>query len=146
MKDIMLRITGKTVKHRNNEDHLEDVMELTTEGKLYQRGHMTYVTYQESELSGREGFCTSLIIGDNKVKMQRSGKAHSVPTVIEFEKGKRFETRYDTPFGPIGMELLTNSISEYTPDEDGKGKLSIDYDISLKGFVESRNKLDIEIM
>ena len=146
MRDIMLKITGKTVTHKNDEDQLEDVVELITEGKLYKRGRATYVTYMESELSGMEGCRTSLAICDNKVKMKRSGKPLGTSTVIEFEKGKRFEGFYDTPFGSVGMEVLTNSISDFLPDEEGKGRLSIDYSVSLRGLAESRNKLDIEIM
>lgn len=146
MKDIMLKITGKTVKHKNDEDLHEDVIEFITEGKLYTDDGTTYVTYLESELSGIEGCETSLAIGDNKVRMKRSGEPLGISTVIEFEKGKRFEGFYDTPFGAIGMEVLTNNITGLLPDEEGKGSVSIDYSISLRGLTESRNKLDIEIM
>jgi len=146
MRDIMLKITGKTVTQKDNKENHEDTMEFTTEGKFFRRGTTTYLSYLESELSGMEGCMTSLIISKGKVKMKRSGKDLGVATVIEFEKGKRFEGLYDTPFGSVGMEVLTNSISSFDPGEDGKGKLSIDYDVSLRGLSESRNKLDIEIM
>jgi len=146
MRDIMLKIKGMTVTHRDEQDQHEDVVEFITEGKLYKRGKTTYVTYLESELSGLEGCRTSLAICENKVKMKRSGKPLGTSTMIEFEKGKRFEGYYDTPFGAVGMEVLTNSITDYLPDANGKGRLSIDYDVSLRGLSESRNKLDIEIM
>lgn len=146
MKDIMLKITGKTVKQINDQESHEDVIEFVTEGKLYRKGQTTYVSYMESELSGVEGCKTSLTISDGKVKMKRSGKPLGIPTVIEFEKGKRFKGLYDTPFGSIGMEVLTNNITIFPDREDGKDHLSIDYNVSLRGVTESRNKLDIEIM
>lgn len=146
MRDIMLKIKGMTVTHRDEQDQHEDVVELITEGKLYKRGKTTYVTYLESELSGLEGCRTSLAICQNKVRMKRSGKPLGMASVIEFEKGKRFEGYYDTPFGSVGMEVLTNSVTDYQPDEEGRGRLSIDYNVSLRGLAESRNKLDIEIM
>ena len=65
---------------------------------------------------------------------------------VEFKKGERFYGMYETPFGPVGMELLTNDVSGLTDDGDGRQTLSIDYHISLHGLMESRNKLDIEIM
>lgn len=142
----MLKIKGMTVTHRDEQDQHEDVVELITEGKLYKRGKTTYVTYLESELSGLEGCRTSLAICQNKVRMKRSGKPLGMASVIEFEKGKRFEGYYDTPFGSVGMEVLTNSVTDYQPDEEGRGRLSIDYNVSLRGLAESRNKLDIEIM
>lgn len=146
MKDIMLKITGKTVKQTKDKESHEDVIEFVTEGKLYRKGNTTYVSYMESELSGVEGCKTSLTISDGKVKMKRSGEPLGIPTVIEFEKGKRFKGLYDTPFGSIGMEVLTNSITTFNDKEDGKNHLSIDYNVSLRGVAESRNKLDIEIM
>ena len=146
MKDIMLKITGKTVRQKEEIESHEDVIEFVTEGKLYRRGQTTYVSYMESELSGVEGCKTSLTISDGKVRMKRTGKPLGIPTVIEFEKGKRFKGLYDTPFGAIGMEVLTNSITTFPDTEEGKNRLSIDYSVSLRGVTESRNKLDIEIM
>ncbi len=146
MKDIMLKITGKTITQQNDQEQHEDVVELTTEGKLFRRGQTTYVSYMESEISGLEGCKTSLVISNGKVKMRRSGKALGFDTEIEFVKGKRFEGLYDTPFGSVGMEVLTNSVSGLSAGEDGKSRLSIDYNMSLRGLSESRNKLDIEIM
>ena len=52
---------------------------------------------------------------------------------------------YETPYGPIGMELLTNDVTGLQDVGEGKQALSIDYHISLRGFMEARNKLDIEI-
>lgn len=146
MRDIMLKITGKTVTQKDNKEEHEDVVELTTEGKLFRRGQTTYISYMESEISGMEGCKTSLVISNGKVKMKRSGKSLGVDTEIEFEKGKRFAGFYDTPYGAVGMEVLTNHVSGLLPGEDGKSRLSIDYDMSLRGLAESRNKLDIEIM
>jgi uncharacterized beta-barrel protein YwiB (DUF1934 family) len=146
MKNIMLKITGKTVKQKEDVESHEDIVEFVTEGKLYRRGATTYVSYMESELSGMEGCKTSLTISDKKVKMKRTGEPLGIPTVIEFEKGKRFKGLYDTPFGSVGMEVLTNSITNFPDKEDGKNHLSIDYNVSLRGVTESRNKLDIEIM
>ena len=64
MKDIMLKITGKTITQQNDKEQHEDVVELTTEGKLFRRGQTTYVSYMESEISGLEGCKTSLVISN----------------------------------------------------------------------------------
>lgn len=145
MKDIMLKITGKTFTREEGKEKLEDVMEFVTSGRLYNRGNTTFIKYDETQLSGLEGCTTSLIISRDKVKMKRSGKAISVDTEMEFSKGKRFSGMYETPYGPVGMELLTNDVSALENTGDGRQKLSIDYNISLRGLMESRNKLDIEI-
>ena len=146
MKDIMLKITGKTVNEALDKEEQQDVLEFVTEGKLYSREGAMMNSYPESELSGLEGWTTYLTIKDDKIKLKRSSGTDAAQTVMEFESGKRYEGQYDTPYGPIEMELLTNSISPFREDADGNSKLSIDYSVSLRGLMETRNKLDIEIL
>lgn len=144
MKDIMLKITGKTVTQKDGEESHEKVMEFVTEGKLYGRGKSRLISYPESELSGFEGWTTFLAINGASIKMKRSKGSSSPEIVMEFKKGKRFEGRYETPFGSVGMEILTNNVTPLVENRDGSGTLSIDYSVSLRGLMESRNKLDIE--
>ncbi len=137
MKDILLKITGKTADE-------DDGIEFITEGKFCRKGPLLFIQYPESELSGMEGCTTSLTVGKNKVRLRRSGEPLAVDTVMEFEKGKRFLGVYETPFGPLGMEILTDSI-EKELEEDGRGRLSINYSVSLKGVSDARKTLDIEL-
>lgn len=147
MKDIMLKIIGRHVVHEKGRDEEEDVLEFMTEGQLYEKGDALYLLYKESDLSGMEGCTTSLKITDDKVRMKRFGHALPIDTVIEFEKGKRFEGYYDTPFGAIELEVLTNDIENHiSSSEDKKGMLAIDYHISLRGMSEGRSKLNIEVL
>ena len=145
MKDIMLKITGKTVTQDEGREKHEDILEFVTAGQLYHRGGTTFIRYPESELSGLEGCTTSLIITKDRVKMRRSGRPLPSDTEMEFKKGERFYGMYETPYGPVGMELLTNDVTGLQDEGDGRQKLSIDYHISLKGLMESRNKLELEI-
>lgn len=121
----------------------EEVIELITEGKYYRKGDTTYLVYQETELSGIEGCVTTLKITDDLIKMKRFGTASSE---IQFEKGKRFNTYYNTPYGNVEMEVVTKRIENALNIKDATGSLKIEYDISLQGLVEGKNKIDIEIM
>jgi len=145
MKDIMLKITGRQI---NRKDEIEeDSVEFMTEGKLYKKNGSTFIVYEESEVSGLEGVKTTLRIDDRSgaVRMKRFGKGVMMDTVMEFSKGQRFSSLYDTPIGAIPMELLTNSIVNQLDTEKGKGRLFIDYEISLKGLAEMRSLLNIEV-
>lgn len=141
MKDIMMRIIGTQF----GEDRAEEQMEFITEGKLYEKGEAMYLLYDETEISGMPGCKTRLKLKDGVIKMKRVGKNIGIDTEIQFEKGKRYTGYYDTPYGAIEMEVLTNHL-ESTLSPDGTGTLDIDYDISLKGLLEGRNKLNIELM
>jgi len=141
MKDIMLRITGKSMVGELEEDR----MEFVTEGKFYEKGEALYIVYDESELSGMPGCKTSIRLNKDAVRMKRFGQSLCNDTIMEFEKGKRYEGFYETPFGSFEMELLTNSIENHVSSQ-GTGRINIDYHISLKGLSEGRSKLDIEII
>lgn len=142
MKDIMLKIIGKQVTIESEEDQLEFV----TEGKYYEKGDSVYLVYDESQFSGMEGCTTSLKITGEKIRMKRYGNSIGLDTEIEFEKGKRFKGYYDTPYGSVEMEVLTNEIENNIIRSEGSGYLNIDYHISLKGLSEGRSKLNIQII
>lgn len=141
MKEIMMKIIGTQI----SADLEEDQLEFITEGKLYQKGDALYLIYDESEISGMPGCRTRLKLKNGSIKMKRIGESVGIGTEIEFEKGKRYTGYYDTPYGAIEMEVLTNHIeNSLTPE--GTGTVDIDYHISLKGLTEGRNKLNIQLM
>ena len=141
MKEIMTRIKGRQA----NDETGEDFMEFVTEAKLYKRGEAIYLIYEESELSGVPGCKTRLKLKDGEVQMKRFGAGAGAGSEIRFEKGKRYTGFYETPFGAIEMEVLTNDL-ENTLSEHGDGHIDIDYSISLKGLLEGRNRLNITLM
>lgn len=139
MKDVTLKIIGG---HFNAEDGDESI-EMITEGKLYRIDDAIYLEYDESEISGMAGSSTTLVLEDGKVSMTRKGMASNVEEII-FEKGQRYFSKYNTPYGIFDMEVLTNNISQDI-DVDGYGVVDIDYHISLDGLIDGRNKLRIEV-
>ena len=103
MKDITLKITGKQCI----DDQEEDQLEFVTDGKLYEKDGSIFVVYEESEVSGMEGCKTTVKVEGDTVKMRRIG-AIGFNTELYFEKGKRFSSVYQTPYGPMDIEVLTN--------------------------------------
>ena len=140
MKDVTIKIVGKHI-HDNID---EEQMELVTEAKMYERNGVLYLLYDESEFTGMEGIKTRLRLEGNSLKLSRSGKM-GIDSEMRFEEGKRFANKYQTPMGPIAVEILTNEF-ENTMTYEGIGKLSLDYSMSLKGLTEGRSKLDIEFV
>jgi uncharacterized beta-barrel protein YwiB (DUF1934 family) len=138
----MLKIIGSQITR----DEGDERMEFITEGKYVEENGAVILRYDESELSGIEGCTTSLRITGDKIAMQRTGDLIGIDTAIEFEQGRRFKGYYDTPFGSIEMEVLTNSVVNNIERDNASGYLDIDYNISLKGLTESRSRLKIEII
>ena len=146
MKEVIVRIKSIQVSREAGDDEIEFV----TEAQLYQRGGATYLIYDESELSGIPGCKTRLRLKGDEVQMKRFGEGPGCNSELKFEKGKRYNGFYDTPFGPIEIEILTNSLEggfmETEEGEPGQGEFNIDYEISLKGLLEGRNRLNIKVM
>ena len=142
MKDIMLKIIGKQY---NTEDKSEEQLEFITEGKLFEKGESTFLMYDESEFSGFPGCKTTLKLTGDCIKMRRIGEQVGYGTEIVFEKGKRFSGRYETPYGIMDMEVLTNDVIN-SLSKDGIGSIKIDYHVSLSGVAEGRNELNIQVM
>ena len=105
MKDITLKIIGK----QQYEGIEEDQMEFVTDGKLYVRNNSIYIIYDETEVSGMEGCKTTIKMNDKSVRMRRTGKV-GFNTELYFETGKRFNSIYETPYGPMGVEVLTDYV------------------------------------
>lgn len=141
MKEIFVKIRGQQASDTDG----ESTMEFITEAKLYERGDAMYLIYEETELSGIPGCKTRLRLKGDEVHMKRIGRGAGIGHEIRFEKVKRYEGFYNTPFGAIELEVLTNKL-ENTLSPDGGGQIDIDYSISLKGLLEGRNKLNITLM
>ena len=141
MENIKLKIVGTHIYDYELED---DPMEFVTEGRMYTRGDVIYLTYDESAMSGMEGCTTRLILDGDSVKMTRRGSAVGVDTEIHFKKGFRYNGFYDTPYGPVEMEVLTNRLQNSVTAARG-GAVDIDYNISFKGFSEGRSRLNIQV-
>ncbi|WP_314882481.1 DUF1934 domain-containing protein [Filifactor alocis] len=137
----MLKIIGKQFSG----DEAEEQMEFVTEGKLYEKNGATYLIYEESEFSGFPGCKTSLKLTGDTIRLKRIGDGTEYGMEIEFKEGQRFSSKYDTPYGPIGMEVLTDSVTNDLSPE-GYGKIGVKYQVSLGGMAEGRNELNIEVI
>ena len=141
MKEVMLRIKSMQVSREAGSDE----MEFVTEAKLYKRNGALYLLYEESEFSGMPGCRTRLRLRDDEVQMKRFGEGAGIGNELRFKKGSRYTGLYETPFGPIEMEVLTNDVAS-TISEEGTGQVDIDYEVSLKGLLEGRNRMNITLM
>ena len=92
MKNITLKITGKTILEEPDSEKNEDILEFVTEGKLYSRDGVMLISYPESELSGLAGWTTFLTIRDDNIRLKRSSGESELQTVMEFERGKRIKS------------------------------------------------------
>jgi len=145
MKDIVLRIIGNRLTGLDSLPD-EESMEFLTKGRFVQKGDALYLIYDETDLSGQDGWTTSLKISGDKVRIKRYGEGAGIQSAIEFEQGKKWGGFYETPFGSIPLEVLTNAVNNRIDSETATGSIELDCSVSLRGLSESRNILRIEIV
>lgn len=138
MEDIKIKITTiQTIDAVGN----EDVIELVTEAVKTTADDCTIISYDESDISEGEGTKTRLKIYKNKMIMTKVGNLSSR---MEFEKNKKYNNLYSTPYGTFDLDFNT-IIYENNLDESGKGTVYIEYKVTLGGAEENYNKLQIDI-
>lgn len=123
MDKILLSI--KSTQQVENQD--DGLVEFFTEGVKYEKDGHTVLEYEESALNGMKGTRTSITLENNRVVMERLGM---LDTQFVFEKGRKFEGSYDTPFGNIKMDLYPTHVS-YDLGET-TGNVELEYELSLQ--------------
>ena len=141
MKEVTLKITGK----QEYEGVEEDQMEFVTDGRLYVRGGSAYIIYDETQVLGMEGCKTTIKLDGRSVRMRRTGEL-GLQAELYFEKGKRFSSIYETPYGPMGIEVLTDYVKNSFDAEKGQGSVDVQYQVSMEGVAEGRNRITIKVM
>lgn len=138
MEKIKVKITtSQTIDEAGN----EDVMELVTEATRSFEEDSIIINYDESEITENEGTKTRLKIYKNKLIMTKVGFLSSK---MEFEKGKKYNNIYSTPYGNFDINFDTR-VYDNQLNEHGKGSVFIEYSIIFGNADESYNKLKIDI-
>lgn len=136
----MIRVLGIQKDGQGQENKIE----LTTEGKVYEKNNNIYIVYEESEISGMEGATTTLKVeGDKKVSMKRFGSSDSQ---MVFEVGKRHSSEYKTMFGDFKMYIKTHTLEVDLSLESYKGSINVSYDVVIVGMAETENTLEITVL
>lgn len=137
MKEVIIDIKGtQTV------DGDDDVVELTTVGRMNTVGSKTYLRYDESAASGVDGASCMIKLdrSDNSVVMQRSGPFNSRMYIKE---GQRHICHYETSQGTLTMGIFGETVNADISESGGSVYMS--YTIDVNYGMLSRNKVEIKV-
>ena len=154
-KNVNLRITSTQYSENLNphgeaflrELEKEDSLEIRTEGTMYQKNNARYISYEESEEAGLENIHTLVKIDGESIRIRRYGTDDADDGMdMTLEPGILNITRYQIPkMASVNLEVYTNKL-EQNLDEEGYGKISVDYKIKFDQYFSRRNILEIEVM
>ena len=121
----------------------QDPLQVVTTGKLYLQGKQSLLRYKESVEDEETGRMSEddvqLILGKNQVTMNRSGEYNNT---MVFQKKRRFETTYRTPYGELPMAVYSRDVRCDLGKDSGKVHLV--YELSMQGAYASTNELHLE--
>ena len=134
--DVILTIRGIQVYANGDPDSSE----LITQGRLGPVEGGWEVAYEETEVTGMEGTTTHLAYLGDHVLLSRTG---TITTQMLFQAGRQHSTLYETPLGPLTMDIRTHHLRG-SLDEQG-GAIEIRYDIALQHQINSHNLFYIRV-
>ncbi|MBQ9272523.1 MAG: DUF1934 domain-containing protein [Mogibacterium sp.] len=153
-KNVNLRITSTQYIENlkpsgeayRRELELEDSMEILTEGTMYSRNDATYITYEDADTEGFEDVRTMFKLQDGTIRIRKYGRDEDDEGMdMTLQPGILNITRYQIPMmSSVNLEVYTNKLEDNL-DEDGYGKVSVDYKIKFDRFFSRRNILEIEV-
>ena len=121
-KDIMLRISG--VQFPDGEENSEE-MEVITSGSYFEKDGRHYIKYDEVQEDSNEVIRNLLKIENGSLELTRRGMTN---VHMVFEKDKKSESYYDTPFGRflVGISATHLDVSEKEDSIDVQVKYALE--------------------
>ena len=125
------------------DDMSNEPIQLMTTGRFFPGEVFSILRYQESQQDEDTGETIQadiqLVLKKHQVTMNRTG---DFSTTMLFQRNKRFETRYQTPYGEMDMAVYTRNVRWDEMPEGGKVHLR--YELNMQGHYASTNEMNLE--
>lgn len=118
----------------------KQTIQIVTDGTMRIDGDTTYISYEESEISGMEGATTTFEVKKDHVILRRTG---AVESQMVFEKGRKDVSLYNIGFGAMTIGVQARRLkNELGPDG---GRLEISYGIEIGEEIKGLNSFIINV-
>lgn len=134
-KQVLLSVTGVA----QNVGLEDDVVRLITTGYLSGEEDAWRLNYTETQPDTNKADRIMLSMGGGVVTMQRLG---DYGASMVFEKGRRFEGVYNTPFGALDMGVYATRV-DYSV-KGAQGEVALRYQLDLQGQYTAMHELNIK--
>lgn len=98
-RQALIKLKGKA------ESSETDIIDFTTQGKVYFDKNNVTIEYDESEMSGMEGSISKVIVAGDSVTLNRMG---AYTSTMAFIKGQELPAEITTPQGSIKLKVYTD--------------------------------------
>lgn len=132
---VLLSITGK---NSANDQEDEDVVRLMTTGMMKKLPDGWQLDYTETDPDSGTKQEIRMLLKEGSVSMMRKGP---YATGMVFEKDKRFEGAYRTPYGDMSLGVYATRV--HWRVENGEGNVNLTYSLDLQGHFTAVHELSL---
>ncbi len=136
-KKVLLSVTGVA----QNQGADDEAIHLVTTGTLSGENDRWRLKYTETQPDTDLKHDITVTMDHGVVTMQRDGQFGAS---MVFEKGRRFEGAYDTPYGALDMGVFATQVRYRV--EDASGEVNLQYQLDLQGQFAAMHELKIRFV
>ncbi|MBQ4639866.1 MAG: DUF1934 domain-containing protein [Clostridia bacterium] len=133
---VLLSVSGWS---QSQFDEEADPVRLLTTGTLQGQEDAWQIDYTETQPDSSATHDVVVKMQKGVVTMERKG---DYATSMVFEKGRRFEGSYHTPYGALDMGIFATQV-KYTVDAQQTGEVNLKYQLDLQGQFAATHELRI---
>lgn len=137
-KEILVAITG--LQFDNSSDGETEEIKTIHAGEYYKKGDTHYVMFEEQEENTKEVTSNLLKVKEGFVSLTKKGL---VNVVMQFEKGKKSMTSYQTPYGNIMMAMDTHMVEAKQEEDHLKVQIRYALEVNYEYLTDCTINIDI---
>ncbi len=144
--DVIVTVRGKQIGLES-----EDVIEVISPGKYYERNNRLYIRYEEQQEDMSGTIINTIKIGQDGVEIIKKGV---VGAQMIFRENEKINTCYETPYGMMMVAIYTEHVQHSVSEElievnlsykiDMNGEMLTDATVYIK--VEPRTDMNIRLL
>ena len=140
-KDVLISIIGMHIDIVDEEDVDNKPIEVITPANYFFKNGKHYIMYNEVA-EGMQGVTKNKvkITGNECVEIIKSGLINAHMT---FEKGKKYYTNYETPYGQFAMAFHTKDLD--IKIEENEISIKVKYNLELNDEVLTVCSIDLKV-
>ena len=137
-EDNLISVKGL---HTLDKDGEQEEIEVISPGKYYFKNGKHYIFYEEQPQDGTECIRNRISLCDGVLELQKKG---AMSTKMVFERDKRSESWYNTPFGNLFAGITVTDMQ--VKEEQQQIDISIEYDLEVNYERLADCRIDIKVM
>lgn len=135
-REVLLVLTGDQIDQYQE----SDTIELITTAEFFERNGKKYILYEEISEDTKEVTKNRIKIESQKVEVTKTG---AVNVHMIFDKNKKNDSLYQTPYGTITVGIRTEKVNILESEEQIRVQIDYKMEVNSRHFADCSMKMKI---